>query len=161
MSESRFRDFVILVMLTQLGAYSTPEGLRSTTLGFKSSQIQISKPLELPESAKYDFPVSEFIIFRNWDMIEFGQILKLWPSRDPSGNQNRSAEAESAHHITCREFRAPLRDTSRRVILNHRELVDNWGRQESGRDLTSREEKLRILSLVDLILRPVSPWPTL
>ena len=85
-------------------------------------------------------------------MIEFGQILKLWPSRDPSGNQNRSAEAESSHIITCREFRAPLRDTSRRVILNHRELGDNLGRQESIPDLTSREDQLRIQP-IDFILR--------
>ena len=39
----------------QLGAYSTPEGLRSTTLGFKSSPIRISKTLELLESANMIF----------------------------------------------------------------------------------------------------------
>ena len=124
------RLWVTLVMLAQLRAYPVPEGLRSTTLGFKPSPIRISTTLELPESAKYDFSISELTIFRNRYFIEFGQILKLWPSRDPSGNQNRSAEAEPSHHITCREFRAPLRDTSRRVILNRRELGDNLGRQE-------------------------------
>ena len=68
-----------------------------------------------------------------------GQKLKQMPSGEHFLNQNRSAEAEDLPEITCREFRAPLRDTSRKVILEQGKIGHSWGRQESIPEMTLGE----------------------